>query len=229
MELQFYKLPIRQLGKYGQWQYDANGNFVYQFEPYFVDRSFDPEFLKIKQKIVDSLNSAEHEPIEGEWEVKSGIDLYYNGRHLITIRGWGNLTGCGAKNFSAEKAALIQDNFIAWFLWKVGNKPFEILPEKKFDMFVYDTVPTKQSLINEIKQIVRPFTTTFNTFDAPITIRNKDLLLIDMKVEHDVLMIRFCDAETGKFQPQNECIIENMSKPIVTKLLNYVRKRKTQN
>jgi hypothetical protein len=100
---------------------DKNGNFIFQ-----INISSD----SITSKILSILNS-ESTP------TKKNKFVYYNGsvsleredgtlqKDIITIRGWGNLTGTGSYNLSGKVASKIQDTlgeFIAkkltWFDWK---------------------------------------------------------------------------------------------------------------
>jgi len=41
-------------------------------------------------------------------------EVYVNGIPLLTVRGWGYLTGEGGLNLSQEEAERIQNEFIAW-------------------------------------------------------------------------------------------------------------------
>ncbi len=111
--LDFYKLPFKRSIPENRVR-DKNGNFVFQFEPKFEKGNFREGFLELIDKVLDSINSKKHEPIK-ELDLKISdiipIEIFNGNEHFITIRGWGNLTGTGAKNFSAEKASAIQDDF----------------------------------------------------------------------------------------------------------------------
>lgn len=111
-ELTFYQQPFH-AAKYGTWVYDQKYNFVFQFEN---------EAKKMKEKIIFSINAYNHDPIPG-LNLTVGSDpteIHNHGELFITIRGWGNLTGIGAHNFDADKAAKIQDDFRDWLIYKMS-------------------------------------------------------------------------------------------------------------
>lgn len=120
-ELIFYKQPFRK-SEHVCWVYDANGNFVFQFETKFNDKgNYADGELELQKKVVDAINAEEHSPIENiNLSVDANGRIVSNGRILITIRGWGNLTGVGAHNFTPEKAAKIQDDFSSWLVKKLS-------------------------------------------------------------------------------------------------------------
>ncbi len=127
--ISFYTLPLHP-AKYGSWVYDAKSNFVFQFDGALntfdrnTDSGFTEEVSEMRKKILDSLNSDTHEPIkELDLTVNPGDlnEIFNKGELIITIRGWGNLTGTGANNFSEEKAAKIQDDFRDWILYKLNK------------------------------------------------------------------------------------------------------------
>ena len=118
--LNFYTRPFHQQ-KYGGWVYDAKGNFVFQFEGDYDDKgNYAEGYKELTEKIIFSLNSIEREPIDGlKLILKNAIEIYKDEKLFVLIRGWGNLTGIGAHNFSGEKASKIQDDFVKWFLHRV--------------------------------------------------------------------------------------------------------------
>lgn len=114
-ELNFYTLPFHQ-AKYGTWVYDAKGNFIFEFETTVSKED--------SEKVINSLN--------GGKMIMKGHNLSYDkddtmilldGEYFISIRGWGNLTGIGANNFPAEKAAKIQDDLAVWIIDKLRKNP----------------------------------------------------------------------------------------------------------
>lgn len=121
-ELKFYTKPFRK-SKYSGWVRDNKGNFVFQFESEFDDKGdYAKGCLEMQDRILSSINSDEHKPIpELNLMLKSAIEIFNGEKHLITIRGWGNLTGISAHNFPAEKAAKIQDDFAQWLLYKLSK------------------------------------------------------------------------------------------------------------
>jgi len=121
--LSFYKQPFHQ-AKYGSWVYDANSNFVFQFESEFDEKGDYAKGCKeMQEAVIKSLNSKEHKPIA---ELNLSLHnedpnfILNNGKLFAIIRGWGNLTGVGANNFPAEKAAKIQDDFRDWLIRKLS-------------------------------------------------------------------------------------------------------------
>ncbi len=110
-----YKLPFHR-AKYGNWVYDANSNFIFQFE-------FNGD--KTKSGIIDILNG-DLEPLKENivkhkqgviYVEKEGVD-----KALIMIRGWGNLTGIGAYNLDGEYAAKIQDTLAQYIVERLTKK-----------------------------------------------------------------------------------------------------------
>lgn len=118
--LSFYKQPFRK-AQYGTWVYDANENFVFQFQRKYDENGNHAEgCIELEDRIIKSLNSKNQEIIpELKLMLRDAIEIKNHGKLLILIRGWGNLTGIGAHNFPVEKAAKIQDDFAAWVIYKL--------------------------------------------------------------------------------------------------------------
>ena len=122
-----YEFPLHK-SKYTSWVFDKKGNFVFQFEPKFTKEG---EFLEgwkdFEDKILDCLNGKSNMNYDGVFTLengeifaqKTGINIVL---HIITIRGWGNLTGIGAHHLSAEEATNIQDTFAEFIINKLNNK-----------------------------------------------------------------------------------------------------------
>lgn len=106
-----YKFPFHQ-AKYGSWVYDADSNFIFQFE-------FNNE--DTRKKVIDILNGDLLEYKRQEVEHKDGM-IYVDGNEFILIRGWGNLTGVGAYNLDGDWAAKIQDTLAEYIVEKLGKK-----------------------------------------------------------------------------------------------------------
>lgn len=112
MELEFYKKPF-ETDWCGLYIHDANYQMVAMFVMDIPQET--------KQRIIDALNSEERIPNKARLTIdpeNSGMILN-KGENFILIRGWGNLTGTGGHNLSAEEAIKIQDNFRDWILWKL--------------------------------------------------------------------------------------------------------------
>lgn len=103
-----YKFPFHQ-SEYSSWVYDDNSNFIFQFE-------FRNE--ETRQKVIDILNGNLSDYKRQDVESKDGMILI-NEKPFILIRGWGNLTGCGAYNLDGEYAAKIQDTLCEYIVEKL--------------------------------------------------------------------------------------------------------------
>lgn len=112
-----YKFPLK---KYmGTAVYDDEVNFVFQFEPQYYKGKHANGWEDFEKKILSKINGG-YEQFEHEFKVKEG-QIFYKNIHVMTIRGWGNLTGVGGHNLSAKEAANIQDSF-ANFIVEQLNK-----------------------------------------------------------------------------------------------------------
>lgn len=125
--LQFYIQPFHQ-AKYGSWVYDGKTNFVFQFDEvtkYDEKGNYLDGIKELRQEVILSLNSINHEPVNGlklSVNENDPTEILNNGLVFITIRGWGNLTGIGANNFSEDKATKIQDDFRDWIIYKLSQQ-----------------------------------------------------------------------------------------------------------
>ena len=66
----------------------------------------------LKPRIIALLNGDEAVPflhVESE-----GDYIVINGSPALLVRGWGQLSGCGALNLEASKAKAIQKDFLEW-------------------------------------------------------------------------------------------------------------------
>ena len=101
-----YELPFH-ISKYGTWVYDANCNFIFEF-----DRLIPREKRELITLIINGeTNSSDN--YNFVYNEKDGIILNDN-TPFIHIRGWGSLTG-NSHNLSATDAINIQ-NKLAIFL-----------------------------------------------------------------------------------------------------------------
>lgn len=103
-----YQFPFNQ-AKYGTWVYDLNSHFIFQFEN--VDKDTREKFIQI---INDELTEYKRQDVT----CKDG-EIFIDGKHFITIRGWGNLTGCGAYNLEGDYACKIQDTLLDYIVDKI--------------------------------------------------------------------------------------------------------------
>lgn len=120
-----YKLPVR-LNEHSEWVYDAKNGFVFQFEYGNIS-------TPTMQGYIDVING-EKEPsgiiqfIHKGGEIRTNDDADV---HVITIRGWGRLTGTGGGLGLNEYDAInIQDTFAEYIVDRLnGNK--EVKDESK--------------------------------------------------------------------------------------------------
>lgn len=102
-----YQFPFHQ--KYSGWVYDSNDNFLFQFER--VEKETREKFIQI---INNELTEYKRQDVTS----KDG-EIFIDGKHFITIRGWGNLTGCGAYNLEGDYACKIQDTLLEYIVDKI--------------------------------------------------------------------------------------------------------------
>jgi hypothetical protein len=94
------------------WIYDQKRNFVFQF-------MIDDEIAQ--EKILDVINGEENfKNLDLVFKHEQGQILDKSGLPIILIRGWGNLTGCGAMNLPVEEAANIQDTFAEFIVERLN-------------------------------------------------------------------------------------------------------------
>ena len=109
-----YKFPFHR-AKYGSWVYDANSNFIFQFE-------FRKE--ETRDKVVGILNGEDIATKNRIFRNDNGmIQIFYEDiwHDAILIRGWGNLTGVGAYNLDGEYAAKIQDTLADYIVEELNK------------------------------------------------------------------------------------------------------------
>ena len=94
---------------------DAKYQFVFQFESKFdKEGNFAQGWKEFENRVVSCLNG-NPEKFKHPFEAKDG-EIFTNGIHVMTIRGWGNLTGIGAHNLPHDEAANIQDTFCQFII-----------------------------------------------------------------------------------------------------------------
>lgn len=116
-----YEMPLHKMG-HSSWVMDAKSRFVFQFEPKFTDKGdYELGWEKFEEEILNCLNSIAPMPNTGlDFKHLEGV-IYKGIMPVITIRGWGYLTGTGGLRLPAEEAANIQDTF-AQFIVDTLNK-----------------------------------------------------------------------------------------------------------
>lgn len=112
--------PPFYLAKYGSWVYDSAGNFVFQFEPMFDKQANYAEGYKgLEKKLLNCINGENTERTNKA--VHKEGEIFIGDVHLITIRGWGNLTGYGGHRLSEKEAANVQDTFAEYIVEKLNE------------------------------------------------------------------------------------------------------------
>ena len=107
-----YQLPFHRRTLVDTWIYDEGNNFCFQFEKY-------PDELNILQlQVINGDRYLENENLT--FHHKDGEIIDNNGNHLITIRGWGNLTSPNCLGFSPEEAANIQDTLADYIVHQLN-------------------------------------------------------------------------------------------------------------
>lgn len=122
-----YEFPLHVTGT---WIYDNKSQFVAQFERQYDNKgNHDKLWMQFEKKILNCLNGLGEHPITIDSKFvydKNNQHIYLddgeNKIYVITIRGWGNLTGIGGNNLSADEAANIQDTFAEFIINKLNNE-----------------------------------------------------------------------------------------------------------
>ncbi|MEX0596252.1 MAG: hypothetical protein WD512_07105 [Candidatus Paceibacterota bacterium] len=81
----------------------------------------DDEECPTQQRVVDIINGKIDGDIKGDFDYKDG-DIYLNGKFIITIRGWGNLTSPNCLNLTPEAAARVQDEFAFYIIKRLSGQ-----------------------------------------------------------------------------------------------------------
>lgn len=109
-----YKFPLH-LADLGSWVWDADGNFVFEFEiPNKAERELILFVLNEEEATMNHNLEFYHE--DGEIKERT------KGKTVMTIRGWGNLTGTGTHNLPEKEAANIQDTFAEYIVERLNAK-----------------------------------------------------------------------------------------------------------
>lgn len=125
-----YKFPLHKLSLNSSWVMDEANNFVFQFEPQYKCGNYLKGWPEFERKVITKINGI-HINFEHEFKHENGM-IYYLNTHVMTIRGWGNLTGVGGHNLPPEEAANIQDTF-ADFIVEQLNLTYETNTKKETD------------------------------------------------------------------------------------------------
>lgn len=110
-----YEFPFRN-SEPASWVYDANDNFIFQFE---INNK------ETKEKCLSIING-DLIPTKENVFIHDGGVIYLQIEEdripIILIRGWGNLTGIGAYNLKEEYASKIQDTLAEYIVNKLTIK-----------------------------------------------------------------------------------------------------------
>lgn len=113
----YYKLPFITYTPHDTWVHDQSDNFCFQFEDY--------DTVELNAKILRVINGHESftkEDNQGDFAFKKGDIFDHNGNHVITIRGWGNLTSPSCLNLSGLEAAEVQDSLGAYIVEQLNRR-----------------------------------------------------------------------------------------------------------
>lgn len=75
-----------------------------------------------QQLFVDIINGVSNKTIAGDFDYGDGGYILLNGKEIISIRGWGNLTSPNCLNLTAEAAARVQDKFADYIIKRLTGK-----------------------------------------------------------------------------------------------------------
>lgn len=104
-----YQLPLK-IDKFCPF-YTYSSNGVMTFDNLIYEE-------KTLNDILAMLNGDSKTFITNDVTYENG-EIKIDNRPIFEVRGWGHLTGCGALNLPAEKAAKIQDDFANWVVNKL--------------------------------------------------------------------------------------------------------------
>lgn len=107
-----YQLPFHRRTLVDTWIYDEGNNFCFQFEKYRDELNI------LLLRVINGDRYLENENLT--FYHKDGEIIDNNGNHLITIRGWGNLTSPNCLGFSPEEAANIQDTLADYIVQQLN-------------------------------------------------------------------------------------------------------------
>lgn len=109
-----YQLPFHRRTLVDTWIYDEGNNFCFQFEKYRDKLNI------LLLQVINGDRYLENENLT--FHHKDGEIIDNNGNHLITIRGWGNLTSPNCFGFSPEEAANIQDTLAEYIVERLNYR-----------------------------------------------------------------------------------------------------------
>lgn len=117
----YFKLPLK---------HDEYASFMVWTED--NERAIDiiRDDKKLQKDIIKTLNGEKDDFSIGILTYENG-EIFENGKILLRIRSWGNLTGIGGHNLPAKEAAAIQDSFAEWIIEKLTNPQMDKSPEFK--------------------------------------------------------------------------------------------------
>lgn len=112
----YFPLPFT-ADRFGEWCVSINQQLCFQFRP-------DPEIEPAKiKRYVDVINGLSNTVFKHEYNYDSSIGyVIEDGVPLISIRGWGHLTGVGGLNLPDDQAAAIQDDLGNYIVERLSYK-----------------------------------------------------------------------------------------------------------
>lgn len=116
-----YKLPVK-LSQLGSHVYDSHGNFVFQFEPIYDSKgNYAEGYKQLEKSLIACINGESIERTNNLKATHNQGEIFIGDVHLITIRGWGNLTGVGGHRLSEKEAANVQDTFAEYIVERLNE------------------------------------------------------------------------------------------------------------
>lgn len=106
----YYKLPLR---------YDVHSHYAFTADNVMA-LTFGAIDSASAEKIVSIINGFIESSIHG-LTLEDGV-FRLDGDTLMMVRGWGHLTGTGARNLDGDKAAEIQDEFAEYIFNRLKTK-----------------------------------------------------------------------------------------------------------
>lgn len=106
-----YKLPFK-LDSYGQHVFDSRNNLVFEFDEYIANPSTLLKAINDEKVIEQKANLTYNEKDQC---------IYVDNEPVISIRGYGYLTGIGGLKLSHENAAHIQDTLAEYIIEQLNK------------------------------------------------------------------------------------------------------------
>lgn len=111
-----YKDPPFVKDEIGDWVYDSERNFLFQFEISWSNQDMIDRLLSVINGETIFTND------ELRFRHEGGYILDNLDQKILLIRGWGNLTGIGGLNLPEEQARNIQDTLAEFIVERLNKR-----------------------------------------------------------------------------------------------------------